>query len=155
MKLTVTKHNDLLVILERTAKAIEKHLVGRPDRVLVAKRRWTPRELVGLLRGHAQKRKDAATMHVAWLKATRDLYAELRKDIIPAMAALRIHTDAMFGPRSSAVDDFGLHVRTPTRPTVATQLAAAQKAAATRKARHTLGKKQRRAIRGVVPPTPQ
>jgi hypothetical protein len=52
---------------------------------------------------------------------------------------------------SSVLSDFGLKPRTPATPTVATKAEAAEKRAATRVARHTMGPKQKAKIKGAAP----
>ncbi len=52
--------------------------------------------------------------------------------------------------------DFGLAPHKTTKPKVETKATAIQKSAATREARHTMGKKQKKEIKGVLPaPAPE
>lgn len=149
MKLTLTRRIELVSILETAADAIEKH-AGK-EKFLVKDKRIASRVIVELFRRHARKRNETAMLYKAWLQATRDLRAELRTAVIPAMFSVRAHAQMSFGPNSGAYRDFGFRPRKQRRQSVESKVVAVEKAAATRKARHTMGKKQRRAIRGGVP----
>lgn len=81
---------------------------------------------------------------------TRDLRRDLRKQIIPTMFALRTYATGFYGTNSEAYTDLGFHHRARRRPSAMTAALATREATATRKARNTLGKKQRKKIRGVV-----
>ena len=59
-----------------------------------------------------------------------------------------------FGGQLDTLADFGLTARAKHVTTPEEKLAATDKAKATREARHTMGSKQRAAIKGVVPATP-
>jgi hypothetical protein len=65
--------------------------------------------------------------------------------------ALKGYIAVADGKKSDAFKTFGF-ASTPVAPTPATKVAAVEKRAATRKARGTLGKRQRQAITGVVAP---
>jgi hypothetical protein len=77
------------------------------------------------------------------------LFAERAGDL----RALRSYLAAIHGDSPSAsvaLGEFGLEPRKPGRKTMATLVAAAAKSRATRKARHTMGSRQKRAVTGVV-----
>ncbi len=54
----------------------------------------------------------------------------------------------MLGRGSDGLHQLGFVTKTPAAPSAETKLDAVQKRAATRRARHTMGKKQRQAIKG-------
>jgi hypothetical protein len=147
MKLTLMKHDELVLLLQKTADGIERHL---PSSSFFGGKRRTSKSLTALLRGHARKRQQAALMYKAWLQMTRDLHNELRKQIIPTMLALRTFASACYGHTSEAYTDLGFQYRPRRRPSAMTLALATRKAAATRKARGTMGKKQRKKIDGVI-----
>jgi hypothetical protein len=148
MKLMEKRRGELVLLLEKTAAAVERLYAGR--KLHLHGKVSTPRRVATLLRGHAHKQKAADAQYKAWLHATRDLRAELRAAIIPTMFALR-HSAAMsFGPASLEYRELGFKPRKPRTQSVQSKLLAVEKAAATRKARYTMGKKQRRAIKGVL-----
>jgi hypothetical protein len=63
---------------------------------------------------------------------------------------LEMWAKTMFPPKSPAAAAFGA-VRKETTPSIATKAAAVEKRRATRDARNTMGKKQRRKVKGVLP----
>ncbi|MDP9001721.1 MAG: hypothetical protein M3O46_16600 [Myxococcota bacterium] len=73
------------------------------------------------------------------------------------MASLRIFMDAFvtfvkatFGNAPDVLADFGVHPKARTPLTVEAKAAAAAKRAATRAARHTMGAKQKKGVKGAV-----
>jgi hypothetical protein len=147
MKLTLMKHEALVQLLNKTADGVERHF--QPTVTLGGKRQQS-KQLSALLRGHARKRQQAAALYQQWLVMTRDLRRELRKEVIPTMFTLRTYATGFYGTSSKVFTDLGFVHRTRRRPSAPTVALAALKAAATRKARNTVGKKQRKKIRGVV-----
>jgi hypothetical protein len=73
-----------------------------------------------------------------------------KTQIAPLMALLRGYIESSAGSASDVFIDMGFAMRTATPPTVHTAAAAVEKRRATRAARRTKGKKQLKAIRGVV-----
>jgi hypothetical protein len=93
----------------------------------------------------------AAALHKEW----QDQVAAARAAVKTAAAVfllLRSYLVGQYGANANAVlDDFGMDAPKPRGPkTVATKLAAAQKRAATRALRHTMGKVQRKSVKGTV-----
>ncbi len=96
----------------------------------------------------AQATLDAAT--VAFHKAVTNnngTHTQTHQFMLDLRAAIRV----MFGTDAVALADFGLEPPKPKTESPATRVAAAQKAAATRKARGTKGKKQKLAITAPAP----
>jgi hypothetical protein len=90
------------------------------------------------------------TAHTAWmnqLRSERTLVAR----VDPMALDLENYLRGLYGTTSTALVDYGLNPRAPRKPTPTTKVGAAQKSAATRKARNTLGKRQKAAIHGTVP----
>ncbi|HEY4015864.1 MAG TPA: hypothetical protein VGM06_21135 [Polyangiaceae bacterium] len=75
---------------------------------------------------------------------------EVRSSTQKLVADFRAFALATFGDDLEALSDFGLKPRKKAVRAPETQVAAAQKALATRKARGTKGKKQKAAIKGTV-----
>ena len=69
----------------------------------------------------------------------------------PVAKALIAYLHALYGADAEALADFGLTPRKTSKPSVATKAQAQAKAKATREARHTAGKKQKKAIKGQAP----
>jgi hypothetical protein len=66
------------------------------------------------------------------------------------MSAFEMHVKAAFGSSPDVLADFGIAPKARAPLTVEAKAAAAAKRAATRAARHTLGSKQKKAIKGDV-----
>jgi hypothetical protein len=77
----------------------------------------------------------------------------LRTSVTRVLRGLREHLLNVFGDTSPALADFGLAPPKKPLTTPEKKAAAADKMRATRAARHTMGKKQKKAIKGVVPAT--
>jgi hypothetical protein len=73
--------------------------------------------------------------------------------LAPTLKNLRRYLQGVFGVDSEVLLDFGLTPEKPPVTTPETAAAAVAKRAATREARHTMGKKQKAAIHGTVAPT--
>ncbi len=90
-------------------------------------------------------RADAAK--AAWLQQLQQASASIR-ELTLVVTALERYTKGRLGPRSPQLTDFGFAPeRAPYKP-VKTRLAAVTKSKATRVARNTMGKRQKRKIRG-------
>ena len=103
-----------------------------------------------------QSRIDAANAVVNarahWVDASAT-YETLNTNVAKVVRALRQYVINVYGPDSPVLADFGF-TATKKSPLTPDQLVArAQKAAATRKARGTMGKKQKAKIKGTVATT--
>jgi hypothetical protein len=88
-----------------------------------------------------------ATLHVAVTSAQA-----VRATARALLKALRVHIVDQYGTQSAPVlADFGYAPASSTKPTILEKVQAVDKRIATRKARHTMGKKQKKAITGTVP----
>jgi hypothetical protein len=103
-----------------------------------------------------QSRIDAASAidvaRARWLDATAK-YQTVNAQVTPVVRGLRRYVLDAFGENSPVLADFGF---TPPRKAVLTpeqNVAKAKKAAATRKARGTMGKKEKLKIKGTVDTT--
>jgi hypothetical protein len=103
-----------------------------------------------------QSRIDAAnavaTAKANWLNAAAT-YKTINAQAVIVVRELRNLVIGIFGASSSKLADFGFAPSKRTPLTPAKKAAAAVKRAATRKARGTMGKKQKLAITGTVPAT--
>jgi hypothetical protein len=99
--------------------------------------------------------------HVDTMKAATDARARFvqlvlldhaqRADMKQLLAGIRNHAEALYGELSPEFASFGFKPRKTPQRTVESKQQAAEKLRATRAARHTMGKRQRAAIHGVVP----
>jgi hypothetical protein len=138
---------------DRASKAIlgiDKHLAGVASMTLdgVA---YTPAELKSLLQGDIDSANATDTAKAAWQKAAQIGRAK-HGNVMPLLLALRTYLVLNHG--ADAVDllaDFGFKPPKPRKVAVKVKAAAADKTAATRAARHTMGSQQKKAVKGAVP----
>jgi hypothetical protein len=110
---------------------------------------YTMTALVQLIQSRIDAANTIATARANWLDATAK-YEALNTQLTPVVRALRQYVINAFGQNSPLLADFGF---TPPKKATLTpeQLTArALKADATRKARGTLGKKEKAKIKGTV-----
>ena len=106
--------------------------------------------LVTRLQGLITAMQTVDGLHAALKDALIAQHGE-RADVGPLIKAYTTYLHALYGNATQTLADFGLAPRkVPTPPSVETLAAAKAKAAATRKARGTAGKKQKLAIKGNV-----
>lgn len=98
---------------------------------------------------------DAATQaKAAWIASVQTERNE-NAAIAPVLRAFKAYIMSLYGDTQTAAEtlaDFGYTPRKPRSKDVTTKAAAASKAKATRKARGTLGSKQKQAITGATAP---
>jgi hypothetical protein len=150
MQLLLKARNSLIAMLNAAADALEKHF--GTGKIVIEGKPTTARALAKRLRDHARAHTEAEQLHRRWLKATRDLRTELRGEIVPAMFGVRALAGNKFGAASHTLREFGFQPekKRGPKPHIERRAAAVAKAAATRKARGTMGKKQRRAIKAAT-----
>ena len=93
----------------------------------------------------ADRHLDAARVAVASKKAARDAALRLARAL---MLALKKWVEAAYGADSPVLAEFGFATTAKVQPTADAKAAAVAKRAATRAARHTLGKRQKAKIKG-------
>ena len=114
---------------------------------------FTAANLVQLLQGLADAIAKVDDAKAAWQDALTSLDDEQAK-VAPVLRGYRNLLLATYGNAPATLADYGLAPRKgPTPPSADVKAAAVAKRAATRKARHTMGKKQKAEIKGTVPVT--
>jgi hypothetical protein len=110
-------------------------------------------DLVTLLEKRIQSAKAVGSARATWLAAVA-ADRDLRSESDPVISGVRQALRTMFGSAVDTLAVFGLEPRKVRAPQTPEEKAAAvQKAEATRKARMTLGPKQKAKIKGTVPAT--
>ncbi len=110
---------------------------------------YTMAGLEQLIQGRIDAVNDAINARAQWLDASAR-YEAMNTRVTQVVRALRQYVINVYGEDSPVLADFGF---TPTKKPALTPealVARAQKAAATRKARGTLGKKEKAKIKGTV-----
>jgi hypothetical protein len=127
---------------------VEKHL-GNMTQVVFTGGPFTPAQLTSKLQSIVTLRSDVDAAKAA----TKAKVAVERADM-PALdafwGALVAYVKATFGASPEVLADFGIAPKARAQLTVEEKAAAAAKRAATRTARHTMGTKQRKAVKGDV-----
>jgi hypothetical protein len=139
------------VILARDAQiivGIQKHL-QTPSSLPLAGSTYTPADLVKVVQSQIDQAGVVANAAAAWHAAVATQKA-LNAKLSPILRGLRQYVLNVYGPESPVLADFGF---TPPKKRVVspqTKVAAATKAKATRKARSTMGKVQKKGVKGDV-----
>jgi hypothetical protein len=107
----------------------------------------------------------AAKAHLALIAEIKRMRGELDRMLANAKAmrlsmsarrlAVKAYAVATFGAQSIELHALGFSVKKPAKPSAETRRAAVEKRLATRKARNTMGTKQRKAIKGTPPEPPR
>jgi hypothetical protein len=130
---------------------LQKHAATIPP-IFVAGAAVPATAIVAALQARIDSGKAAVATRATWSAAVQADRNELAGSN-PLVSACKQTLLLVYAGQADTLADFGLKPRKPRVVTPETQVAAAQKAKATRQARHTLGKKQKAKITGTVAPT--
>jgi hypothetical protein len=143
---------DLIANLKTAADALETHYSGQT--LVFGKRSWTTAELAQAFRAHADALVATNQARQEWYRQARIIGASAKAEITPALVGLRAFLAMQHGSADAMLTTFGFVARHRNAPSAETKRLAVEKRRATRKARGTLGKRQRLAIHGVVEAAP-
>ncbi len=135
----------------KIVNAIQKHLTGT---VTLEGVKYTPASLAKMFQkgiGIADATDAAKTQWHAAVATEKQNTQELSG----VQSALRSHVAALYGETSTEYADFGFAPKKVAKVDVATKAKAAQERAATRKARNTMGKRQKQEVTGETPAAPE
>jgi hypothetical protein len=107
--------------------------------------------LVGFLQQYVDAAQASTDAHTAWIQAVAKERHTIKVVSAPHHAALQHYIAARFGTNSDEYLAFGFAPPKPRVKSPEAKVVGAAKMRATRKARHTMGRKQRLAITGAVP----
>lgn len=130
---------------------IQKHLLNVPSLPLAGSA-ITPADLVKLVQSRIDSAGVVAAASATW-HSTVTAHKALNAKLTPVVRGLRQYVLNVFGETSPVLADFGFTAPKTVTRTPEQKAAAAAKAKATRKARGTLGKKQKKGVTGTVPTT--
>jgi hypothetical protein len=123
-----------------------------PNRTLVLNTKpMTSETVVGLLQQQIDAGQASTAARHAWLQAVANERATTKAISAPLLAALRHYVAAMFGVHSNEYLAFGFQPPKPRAKSPTTKVLGAARNRATRKARNTMGSKQRLAVTGAAP----
>jgi hypothetical protein len=130
-------------------QGLEKHW-EKGQSMIIAGKKYTLSDIVALLERRAEAAHAVITARAAWA-GTRKADEEVNAETTPVVAAVRQNLLVMFSNSPDALADFGLSPRrAPKGLTGQEMVQKAEKAKATREARHTMGRRQKQAIVGEV-----
>ena len=125
-----------------------KHFANSTQ-VTFAEGSFTPAQIMAKLQALVNLRNDVDTA-----KATTKARLAAEKADLPAlrtfMGAFVTYVKAVFGNQPDVLADFGIHPKARAQLTAEAKTAAAAKRTATRAARHTMGAKQKKGVKGAV-----
>ncbi len=115
---------------------------------------WKTADIVAALTKEDQLIAAANNAHGAWLAASSAVRAQTTQNNELRSSLKKVLVELLGKTKTAELADFGITVRAPKPRTGVTNVSAAQKAAATRLARGTVGRKARLRIHGVVATQP-
>jgi hypothetical protein len=136
---------------QKLIDGLTKHAATLPS-IVIAGTSTTTADIVAKLQARITAIKTVQTTKATWqaaVQAARTEQATTKTFVSGVKQALLV----AFAGQVDALADFGLTARKVTVLTPEEKVAAAAKRTATRAARHTLGSKQKAAIKGTVTPT--
>jgi hypothetical protein len=133
------------------ADGIQKHLQGVSSLNLDGSA-YSPADLVKLILSRATQVAAVAAAHDTWIKAVVAERA-LNTKLTPLIRGLRQYVLNAFGSASTVPADFGFTITPKKVLTPDEEVARAAKAKATRAARHTMGKVQKKKVTGATAAT--
>lgn len=147
-----TNKGNLIACLQMMVSGLKKHFAGQT--LLANNTTYKADDLVAELEGFIPKLQAVDAAHAAWRLVLDEWNTTETEELVPLVRALNRTLQGAFGATSPVLVDFGLAPLHRTAPTVAKKSEAVEKRQATRAARHTMGKRQRAAIHGVVAAAP-
>jgi hypothetical protein len=143
---STTQAHDAQVLV-----GIQKHLLNTPS-LPIAGSTYTPADLEKLVQSRIDSAGTVAAANATW-HSTVTAHEALNAKLTPVLRGLRQYVLNAFGETSPVLADFGFSAPKAATKTPEQKAAAAAKAKATRKARGTLGKIQKKAVKGSVTAT--
>jgi hypothetical protein len=125
-----------------------QHVSGLP----LAGTTYTPDDLVKLVQSRIDMSNVIAASRATWLSQVASSQA-LSAKLTPILRGLRQYVINAYGETSPVLADFGFTAPKKRVLTPGQKATAAARAKATREARHTMGKVQKKSVKGTVPAT--
>jgi hypothetical protein len=146
-----TNRTDEITADQKLIDGLNKHATSIPG-IVIAGASATTKDIVVTLQSRVDSARTVQSSRASWLAAVQTDRA-LRDKTKTYVSGLRQALLVAFAGQIDVLADFGLTPRKPRVVTPEEKVATAAKARATRVARHTMGKKQKAAIKGTVAPT--
>jgi len=146
----MNKNRDKILNQHRQAVAgMRKHFASAPT-IVLGGTPTTPTEAIATLEGAIHAIDAAVAAKQAFHGAVAEQHAAIAKGNV-LLKDLKTLVKSQLGSSESVLGDFGFSSPSRQTPTEATKAAAVVKREATRKARQTMGKRQKANIKGTVP----
>jgi hypothetical protein len=139
--------------MQQLSAGIRQYLSGKI--LTLAGKTITADDLLKEIDGYVAQLNTTDAAHANWIAEVRATAALEAAAIDPDLEAFESYLRGLYGASSQTLVSFGLAPRKPRTRTVAEKAETAAKSAATRVARHTLGPRQKAAIHGVAPASPE
>ena len=143
------KKTDVASYYQQAINGLNEYLANKT--LVLNGKPVTSKAVVGLLQAQIDAMQASTAAHTAWLQAVAKERATEKGSISPLLAALRHYVAAVFGVNSDAYRAFGFQPPKPRVKSPQAKVIGAEKLRATRKARNTMGSRQRLAVTGAVP----
>ncbi|MDP8999056.1 MAG: hypothetical protein M3O46_02985 [Myxococcota bacterium] len=131
---------------------VQKYFATTPTIVLDGKP-TTPKDVIATLQGAIDSIDTAAVAEKAFHDAVSAQHAAIAKGNA-VLKLLKMLVQNQLGGAEGVLGDFGFQIPKRKTPNEATKAAAVAKRAATRDARHTMGKRQKAKVTGKAPAAP-
>jgi hypothetical protein len=133
----------------KVISGIEKHVTD-PQPITIGGKQYTSDQLKAVFQADIDATNAADAARTQWSDALLKARAA-RLVAAQTRASLQAYIVGLHGPDAVAVvEDFGFTPRSPSQKSVKVKAEALEKSAATRRARHTMGSQQRKAVKGTV-----
>jgi hypothetical protein len=143
------KKTDVVSYYQQAINGLNEYLANKT--LVFNGKPVTSKAIVGIFQAQIDAMQASAAAHTAWLQAVAKERATEKGSIAPLLAALRHYVAAVFGVNSDEYLAFGFQPPKPRVKSPQAKVIGAAKLRATRKARNTMGSKQRLAVTGAVP----
>ena len=108
---------------------------------------YSRKDLIQVFQGVLDASAKTLAAYSAWLHAAK-AEQSARLGVRATRNAFRAHIESRFGLGSGVLEKLGFAFKERRKPTIAVTLAAVEKRRATRAARHTMGTKQKKKMKG-------
>jgi hypothetical protein len=135
----VVRDRSMLAGLKKHSDLLNRAIVGG-----ILK---SPAAVAARFQAHLDALDDVAAKQTAWREALSN-EERLEKEIKEVMRTLDLQLTGVYGADSPTLRDFGIAPRKNVKISVEKMVQTVAKRNATRKTRHTMGKKQKKAIKG-------
>jgi hypothetical protein len=135
----VVRDRSMLAGLKKHSELLSRAIVGG-----ILK---SPAAVAARFQAHLEALDEVAAKHAAW-RAALSHEERLEKELKKLMKTVGLQLTSVYGDDSPTLRDFGLAPRKNVKISAEKMVVTVAKRNATRKARHTMGKKQKKAIKG-------